>query len=112
MTMPDSLPPALHFRVTCPQSGVTAESDDGASLDSLISCPPESGCCQVPHDHAAAANACPGGHGACPAGADCTVITAAGEACPGGHCHADLDDCTVCHPLVIDAKIAMLAQSG
>jgi len=88
--------------------------------DALVACPPGGPCCQQDHDHAAEANACPGGHGACPEPESCRMHAnvkahhaanaMAGPAgdpppddCPGGHCHVGLDDCTVCRPLIITA---------
>lgn len=71
------------------------------------------GCCPEDHDHAAAANACPGGHDGqpcpLPAGA-----CSAGEACQGGHCGLGVAGCTVCRPVTItalgdSARLAMLA---
>jgi hypothetical protein len=97
------------------------------SLDASITCPPGSGCCAEDHDHAAAADACPGGHDEpCPEPGTCRVWQAAtadarhpayagghpllgaehqaGDPvpdCPGGHCHKDVKGCTVCRPLTI-----------
>lgn len=96
-----------------------------ANPDALVRC----GCCPEDHDHAAAANACPGGHddAPCPDKKDCRVwkgaiaeafhpdysgdhpvLMAMGHKpgddvpdCPGGHCHKDVKDCTVCRPLII-----------
>lgn len=106
----------LMFLVQCRQCGMTAFAEcapgcdqvDGAhlagcrmgDLDALITC----GCCPQDHDHAAAANNCPGGHGACKSGGvKCTVVTPAGQKCPGGHCAFEDPDCSVCRPLVITA---------
>lgn len=88
-----------------------------ADLDSLVTCPPGSGCCAQDHDHAAAANACPGGHEdvPCPDEASCRVWRAGVPdvlhpqfspatgvpPCPGGHCHRDIPDCGVCRSLTI-----------
>lgn len=96
-----------------------------SNLDANLTCAPGSDCCAEEHDHAAAANACPGGHDdvACPEPAgQCAVWRGAiadahhplfeagshplfhGKSvpdCPGGHCHQDIKDCTVCRPLVI-----------
>jgi hypothetical protein len=46
-----------------------------ANPDAEVVCPDpaKTGCCPINHDHAAAANACPGGHGACPEPADCRL---------------------------------------
>lgn len=138
----------MPYHVQCPVSGVSAYPDcacpptvdlvaigghlDGCpmgNLGALITCPPDSGCCQADHGpggHDGAANACPGGHGDCPEPATCALWKpvkahhaavrdslehpehrAAYEMppddCPGGHCHKALDDCTVCHPVVITA---------
>lgn len=95
-----------------------------ANIDANLVC----SCCPQDHDHAAAANSCPGGHSdPCPEPRTCRTwrgVTAdlrhpdeatrrvAAEAlgvsgetgpgdCPGGHCHKDLPGCTVCRPLVI-----------
>ena len=81
------------------------------SIDAQVTCPAESGCCKLDHDHA---QPCPGGHGACPdppgkcgtwKGARASVHPDdAGQlpdACPGGHCHIDLEDCTGCRALTI-----------
>lgn len=96
-----------------------------ANPDAALICAPGSGCCPESHDHAAAANACPGNHAdtACPEEAGkCGVWRGAvadahhplfepgshplfsGSTvpdCPGGHCHKDIPDCGVCRPLVI-----------
>lgn len=91
--------------------------------DVMVRCPPGSSCCQEDHDHAAAADACPGGHddAACPEPDSCRMWQGAiadafhpasdgshplyegkkPPPCPGGHCHKDVDGCTVCRPLVI-----------
>ena len=81
---------------TCSKVGFAQNHQDP---DGALECP----CCTEPHDHAANANSCSGGHdGAeCPTGADCLVVTAAGEDCPGGHCAKGVDGCTVCRPIVI-----------
>jgi hypothetical protein len=56
----------------------------GADLDSLLTCPPDSGCCQEDHHHGAAADACP--------------LLAAGTE----HVHAPgTKDCTACRPITI-----------
>lgn len=80
------------------------------NLDAQLSC----SCCPEDHDHGAAANACPGGHGDCPEPDSCLTQAGAtadtrhphyeGEMagpCPGGHCHKDIDGCAVCRPLII-----------
>jgi hypothetical protein len=96
-----------------------------SNLDASLVCPPDSGCCSENHDHAAAANACPGGHDDAPCpeptgkcrvwrGAIADAFHPAFEpgshplfsgaevpSCPGGHCHKDVPGCTVCRPLVI-----------
>jgi hypothetical protein len=98
-----------------------------ANPDAAIACPPDSpDCCHDNHDHAAAANACPGGHDdePCPEPETCKVwkgaiadahhpLFKAGShplfsgntvpECPGGHCHKDVAGCTVCRPLIITA---------
>lgn len=105
-----------------------------ASIDAQLNCR----CCPQDHDHAAAANACPGGHGSCPdAGRDCRtwrgiIADALNPAvgpeshpafegseipdCPGGHCHKDIPDCTVCRPLIITVMpgtdISLTANRG
>jgi hypothetical protein len=43
------------------------------NLTANLSCPESAGCCQQDHDHEAAANACPGGHGACPEPSTCRL---------------------------------------
>jgi hypothetical protein len=97
-------------------------------IDAAVTCPPGSDCCQQDHDHAAAANACHGGHeDPCPEppGKCRAWNTATADArhplyegghpllgadhqpgddipdCPGGHCHKDVRGCGVCRPLVI-----------
>jgi hypothetical protein len=88
-----------------------------ADIDASLICPPGSACCTQNHDHAAAANACPGGHdgAACPDASTCRVWRGGAPdvlhpqfdpatgvpPCPGGHCHKDIPDCGVCRPLVI-----------
>jgi hypothetical protein len=74
------------YTVTCPASGLSAvvacacdqvghdalatgahhERCQMSNITSNLRCPPAFGCCQKDHDHEAAANACPGGHGDCP----------------------------------------------
>ncbi len=138
----------MAYHITCPQSGVSVTVSCGChlvdhdpmaagahhgrcqmnDLTANVRCPPEAGCCQEDHSHEATANACPGGHGACPEPDSCRLhesvkahmdslrAHAAAEglddhpsamrlpdACPGGHCHKDLKDCTVCHPVIITA---------
>jgi hypothetical protein len=86
------------------------------NLGALVTCVPGRGCCAEAHDHDAAANACPGGHGDCPVPEACAAWEGAtadtrhtlydgpsAGACPGGHCHKDIEGCTVCRPLVITA---------
>ena len=112
----------VFLECTCPAGFVAATGghQPGCShsdVDRLVRCPPEAdGCCQEDHDHAAAANACPGGHddpcphpaGACAVWKGATADTLhplhdgdpAGP-CPGGHCHKDIEGCGVCRPLVI-----------
>jgi hypothetical protein len=50
--------PAVGFlaRVTCKQCGASALTENGHAMDAALSC----GCCTKRHDHAKAANACPG----------------------------------------------------
>lgn len=104
-----------------------------ANPDANVTCDPASthpNCCHEDHDHAAAANACPGGHqdAPCPEppgqcktwrGAVADAFHplyegghpllgghAAGDPvppCPGGHCHKQVSGCTVCRPLIITA---------
>jgi len=97
-----------------------------ANPDAAVACPPDSDCCHENHDHAAAANACPGNHAdaECPEPKNCRVwkgatadakhpLFVAGSHplfkgsdpgdCPGGHCHKDVQGCTVCRPLIITA---------
>lgn len=114
-----------------------------ADIDANVTCDPASthpDCCHEQHDHAAAANACPGGHedAPCPEPAGrCRVWKGAiadalhplfsgghplfsGTApppCPGGHCHKQVSGCTVCRPLVItmmpgSAEITLAGQAG
>ena len=93
------------LRVECKQCGASAYTDNGADPDAALACP----CCVLPHDHAAAANACPGAgaqHAGVPcpeveSGAGCTILTPLGEACPGGHCGLGVPGCTVCRPVNI-----------
>jgi len=83
-------------------------------------------CCDgAGHDgqsHGAAAAACPGGHGACPAPDTCEVwagVTANTRhplydgpppgPCPGGHCGLGVDGCAVCRPLTIIAPAGSAA---
>lgn len=81
------------FTVTCPVSGASAVvacacdqvgHDPAAAgahhgrcqmnnLTANVHCPPEAGCCPEDHDHEAAANACPGGHGPCPEPGSCRL---------------------------------------
>ncbi|SRR6266571_7178695 len=90
---------------TCPPGWLAAAGQHQpgcthANPDANLACPPGSSCCQQDHDHAAAANACPGGHGDCPEPDKCpTWATAVADTrhphyrgeppgpCPGGHCH-------------------------
>jgi hypothetical protein len=125
-TCPASFDPAsagMHLAGVC----VLADPD-GAVICAEGSDDPR--CCHDDHDHAAQANGCPGGHGDCPEPATCALhrsvkahhaamMAAAAEAngdraamvlppeppddCPGGHCHWELDECTVCRPLIIAA---------
>lgn len=111
-----------------------------ANIDANVICPPGADCCQESHDHAAAANACPGGHDDEPCPDEphkCAVWKGAiAEAyhpdfvpgshplfsgtdippCPGGHCHKDIKACTVCRPLVITVlpgtQITMAGQGA
>lgn len=115
---------------TCPDGfieAVGAHHGDctHSDIDASLTCPPGSDCCPLGHDHAAAANSCPGGHEDVPCPEDagrCRVWAGAiadahhpqfvpgshplfsGEKipdCPGGHCHKDIPDCTVCRPLIV-----------
>ena len=100
-----------------------------SDIDANLACAPDAGCCSEDHDHAAMANACPGGHeneacpeepGRCRVWRDSTADArhplyrgahpllgpdhAADDdipPCPGGHCHASIPSCTVCRPLII-----------
>lgn len=88
-----------------------------SNIDVNLICPPGSDCCQIDHDHGAAANACPRDHegAACPDEDTCRIWRAGVPdvlhpqfdpatgvpPCPGGHCHKDVKGCTVCRPLVI-----------
>jgi len=117
----------VFLECTCPPGYVNAAGAhqpgcSHADPDAMVRCPPGAAqCCQVDHDHAAAANACPGGHGACPEPETCRLWKGAiadafhpqftgghplfegtePPPCPGGHCHKDIDGCTVCRPLII-----------
>ncbi len=113
---------------TCPPGYLAAAGEHRAScshadLDAQVTCPPGSDCCAEDHDHAAAANACAGGHDgvSCPEPDACAVWKGATAdashplfdenhplfggndpgGCPGGHCHKDVKGCGVCRPLVI-----------
>jgi hypothetical protein len=118
-TCPPGWDPAVRGHVSqavadkASQAGFPAAACPFSSLDAQVTCPPGSGCCQVRHDHGAAASACPGGHGDCPEPDTCAVWAGASAnlrhplvgqdpgPCPGGHCHKDIPGCTVCRPLVI-----------
>jgi hypothetical protein len=136
----------VFLECTCPPGHIpaTGEHQAGCShadIDALVRCTPGSDCCSQDHDHAAAANACPGGHdgAACPeAAGKCRVWRGAimdafhpgyepgthplfeGKdipPCPGGHCHPDIPDCTVCRPLIItmlpgSAEVTLAGQAG
>src|SRR5260221_2535974 len=72
-------------------------------IDSAVICAPGStspDCCHVEHDHAAAANACPRGHGECTLD-KCGALTPVGDPCPGGHCAKGIEGCTGCRPLTV-----------
>jgi hypothetical protein len=102
---------------------------DFTDLGATVTCPPGSGCCQEPHSHDAAANACPGGHekAACPAPAACPhwqLHTAAlaveglkvpsGD-CPGGHHGLGVKGCAVCRPVTISvprSSVALTPTTG
>jgi len=135
----------VFLECTCPPGhvDVTGEHHDECShsdIDASLTCAPGSGCCEQDHDHAAMANACPGGHEdeACPEEAgQCRVwrgaiadahhpLFKAGShplfsgaevpPCPGGHCHRDIKSCTVCRPLIItmlpgSAEVTLAAQA-
>jgi hypothetical protein len=88
-----------------------------ANPDASLVCAADSDCCSEDHDHAAAANACPGDHDGepCPDEMKCRVWRGGAPdvlhpqfdpatgvpPCPGGHCHKDVKGCTVCRPLMI-----------
>jgi hypothetical protein len=136
----------VFLECTCPPGHIAATgahhpecSHD--NIDSHVACPPGSDCCQVDHDHGAAANACPGTHddAACPelpgrckvwqgATADAhhplfepgthpLFSGATVPDCPGGHCHKDVKGCTVCRPLIItmlpgSAEVTLAGQAA
>jgi hypothetical protein len=72
-------------------------TEDGSKPDALITCPPDSDCCQLDHGHD---QACKGGHGECSL-AKCSVLTPEGEECPGGHCGIGVEGCTACRSLKV-----------
>lgn len=90
-----------------------------SNLDAMVTCAPDSGCCQESHDHGAKARACPGipGDGDNHPGEPCpfpegqckswisSTSSVAGKTdagpCPGGHCAPGVDGCTVCRPITI-----------
>lgn len=82
---PDGWEPMIHGHITpevaamAAQAGMTVEPCAFANPDAMVTCPAGGPCCQQDHDHAAAANACPGGH----------------------DCGLGVDGCTVCRPLTI-----------
>lgn len=134
----------VFLECTCPPGYVAVAGEHHATcshrdIDANVTCPPDSDCCQADHDHAAAANACPGGHedAACPEPKKCKVWAGAiadarhplfepgshplfsGAAipdCPGGHCHKDIPGCTVCRPLHVvmlpGTQIVMAGAGG
>lgn len=115
-----------------------------ANIDSHVTCDPASTdprCCLLDHDHAAAANACPGGHDDAPCPeppGQCRVWKGAiadafhplfqpgthplfsGDTpppCPGGHCHKQVSGCTVCRPLLLtmlpgSAEVTLAGQGA
>lgn len=105
-------------------AGAHHDSCPHSDLDGQLACR----CCPENHDHAAAANACPGGHddAPCPEPRDCRLwknatvdarhplyegghpLLAPGHRkgdpvpdCPGGHCHKDVPGCAICRPVTI-----------
>jgi len=100
--------------IECQNCRTSAFTEDPGITLGTLACPPGSGCCEQDHDHDAAANACPGGHGACPSPDNCPVWLgmqphlensnardlSAGP-CKGGHCGLGVKNCSVCRPLKI-----------
>jgi hypothetical protein len=102
------------LRVECNQCHASAYTENGEAPDAALTCK----CCPEPHDHAQAANECPGAgimhEGiACPhpAPAACLVLTPEGEDCPGGHCGLGIPECTVCRPVTITV-LALVMPAG
>jgi hypothetical protein len=122
---------------------VTGEHHPSCShrnIDINVTCPPDAvQCCQVDHDHGAAANSCTADHSSepCPEPKNCRTWKGAiadarhplfepgshplfsGTAipdCPGGHCHKDLESCAGCRPLHIvmlpGTQVTLAGQAG
>jgi hypothetical protein len=93
------------FLVQCNGCKTAAVTEHARDPDTSIVCPPESDCCKADHHHGETANACPGGHGACPTPAACPVWGQRQPEgpCPGGHCGLGIAGCSVCRPITITA---------
>lgn len=113
------------YRVTCKQCGASGLAEDGNRLQQAVGC----SCCvqPMPHNHDAAANACPGAGkddltqqhpgAACAhplGGTACNAVTEVGQDCPGGHCFPGVEGCTVCRPLTVEfvGVVGMAPASG
>lgn len=101
----------MAWRVICKQCGANSIVETADNPQTAVGC----NCCTQPHDHDAAANACPGAgqqdhtqqHPGVPCahpmgGAACNAVTEQGVDCPGGHCFPGVAGCTVCRPLTLE----------
>jgi hypothetical protein len=95
------------FHVACKQCRAWTVTEDSSSPDAALTC----SCCPEQHDHAAAANACPGSHPPCPDTESCVFHgleeghPRTGDGALAGHCWTGYgtkpDGCTVCRPVAI-----------
>jgi hypothetical protein len=96
------------LHVVCKQCKAWTVTEDYASPNMALSC----SCCTLDHDHAAAANACPGSHPPCTDTACVFHQLEEGHpllgGVPAGHCWTGFDlaarpeGCTVCRPVSIE----------
>lgn len=89
MTQPT--PTIVHI-IECNQCGARAMTQEGKTVHETLVCK----CCTEDHDHAEAANACPGAYGVGHNGTPCGV---------------GVEGCTVCRPVTIFANAATVLTS-